>query len=235
MPSSTLNTPYAVLFDLDGTLVDTALDFIALAQRMRRETNLPEMDSEAINTFRSTASSGARAMMRSAFQIDDDHPTLDGLVGRFLGLYADHCTDHSQLFPQLDNLLDHLDQHQIPWGVVTNKPEKFAKPLLAGLNLAKRCHCLICPDHVEHSKPHPESILLALQTLGIPASKNSLYIGDHQRDIESGQRAGLTTIAAAYGYLLPTDDVDTWQADATVHTSQDLYKHLLGWVNTKDE
>ena len=135
-----------------------------------------------------------------------------------LDRYLDIIGQHARLFPHLGELLDNLT---IPWGVVTNKPLRYAQPLLEALKLYDSCGALVCPDHVSKTKPDPEPLLLACTQLRCSAA-NSVYIGDHQRDIEAGRAAGMHTIAAAYGYLTQHDDTQQWAADAIANQAKEL-------------
>jgi phosphoglycolate phosphatase len=224
----------AILFDLDGTLIDTAPDFI-LAVNTQRARHCMEPLAEHI--IRNTVSEGARALARLSF----DYPLFDDQEedARFiekhqelLGLYTDHIADGSQLFPGMDNLLQWLEELGIPWGIVTNKPRRFTDPLLKGLALDGRVKAVVCPDEVTHTKPHPEPLYLACCILGADPQK-SIYIGDHQRDIEAGQRAGMNTIAVSYGYIPATEDITLWEA-TYIRDSAMAIKALLQEILTPD-
>ncbi|MGS2724561.1 HAD-IA family hydrolase [Porticoccus sp. GXU_MW_L64] len=206
----------AVLFDLDGTLLDTALDFTDVVNQLLREENRATMDYSQV---RSAVSHGSVGLVETAFQLAVDDPAFDPLRQRLLDLYIDRLTNKTRLFPGLDRLLARLEAHTIPWGIVTNKPVLYTTPIVAGLNLKPAA--VVCPDHVTNTKPHPESVHLACQQIGCQA-QNTLMVGDHLRDIEAGRNAGATTIAAAYGYLNPDEDVSHWQANYIAHQSEDL-------------
>ncbi|GGO82678.1 phosphoglycolate phosphatase [Marinobacterium nitratireducens] len=212
----------AVLFDLDGTLLDTAPDFIWVINRLLGEEGRPVM---AFDSLREQVSNGANAMIRTAFGIDETHEEFAGLRTRFLDIYGDHLAIESRAFDGIDELLFWLDEIGIPWGVVTNKPERYTRGLLAALQLDRRAGSIVCPEQVCERKPHPESLWLACRELGC-RPEHSLYIGDHVRDIEAGRNAGMPTIAARYGYVAPGENPDDWQADHGVDSARAI-KPLL--------
>lgn len=199
----------AVLFDLDGTLIDTAPDFHWVINTLLTEEGMPEVSYTFIRAF---VSNGARAMIQAAFNLEENDENFPRLHQRMLEIYLGHLAVNSQLFPGLDNCLKWLEEKNIPWGVVTNKPELYTLPVMQGLNLFQKASCIICPDHVEQKKPHPESLFLACKKIGCTPEK-SIYVGDHIRDIEAGKNAGMKTIASTYGYLATDEDPTTWQAD----------------------
>ncbi len=210
-----------ILFDLDGTLVDTAPDFLHCINLLRQNENRPLLLME---TLRPVISNGAQAMIEQSFP---EHCEADRnrLKTQFLALYAENIGNHSTVFPTLNTLLDLLDEQNTPWGVVTNKPMHFTEPLLAKLGLLNRCSAVICPDHVTHSKPDPEGLLLACQQLQL-TSKECIYIGDHRRDIEAGINAEMKTIGALYGYIDEKDNPKLWSADYLASTPDDI----LNWL-----
>ncbi|MFC5698542.1 N-acetylmuramic acid 6-phosphate phosphatase MupP [Pseudomonas sp. GCM10022186] len=202
----------AVLFDMDGTLLDSAPDFIAICQAMRAERGLPPRDEKAI---RDVVSGGARAMVATAFEMDPEAPEFEPLRLEFLERYQNHCAVLTRPFDGIDELLADIEQAKLIWGVVTNKPVRYAEPIMQQLGLAERSAVLICPDHVKNSKPDPEMLLLACSKLNLdPASV--LFVGDDLRDIESGRAAGTRTAAVSYGYIHPSDNPAHWGADVVV-------------------
>lgn len=221
--------PSGVLFDLDGTLIDTAADFADILQQMTEQAELPSIEFAAIHQ---TVSNGARALVELAFGINQEHPDFEPRLNTLLDLYAQRILQtEATLYPGMDALLGQMEQSGIPWGVVTNKPERFSRPLLASLNLLNRCSTLVCPDHVTYSKPHPEPLLLACQQLGI-APHNAIYVGDHPRDIDAGRAAGMYTIAVRYGYLPASPPVEQWQADLIVENVEHITARLpVGALN----
>lgn len=211
-----------VLFDLDGTLIDTAPDFIRCLNQLRKTNGLCALPDEHI---RRSVSNGARAMIRIGFGLEPDHPQYLEKHAAFLDLYEAGVALETRLFEGMDELLKTLEAQRIPWGIVTNKPARFAVPLIRSLDLADRCAALVCPDHVQHRKPHPEALLLASRQIGIDPGAG-IYVGDHERDIEAGRNAGMKTIAVRYGYIEEPDAVDLWQADLIADTVTDLAKLL---------
>jgi phosphoglycolate phosphatase len=164
-------------------------------------------------------------MIRVGFGLEPEH---DGYVEKhtaFLDLYEAGVAVETTLFEGMDSLLENLEARGIPWGIVTNKPVRFAEPLVQALGLAQRCATLICPDHVSQRKPHPEPLFLACQKVGA-APEQAIYVGDHERDIEAGRNAGMRTIAVRYGYIEQPRTVDLWQADIIADTVSDLAKLL---------
>ncbi|MGO1283078.1 MAG: HAD family hydrolase [Psychrobacter sp.] len=222
----------AVLFDLDGTLIDTAADFVRIIGKMSRENNWqapPEIE------IREQVSAGASAMvqlmLRYNDQLDLSEETLLEFRQQFLDDYeAEICVD-SCVFGALEEVLTTLEEKKVPWGIVTNKPRYLAEQLLMQMQLDSRCAVLVCPDDVSRSKPDPEPMYVALEKLAIPrgAAGCVLYVGDHIRDIEAGNAAGMPTILAAYGYIPPEDqkNLKKWGADYITETPEQLNKLLL--------
>lgn len=231
-------TTWAVLFDLDGTLIDTASDFVRIIKLMCAKHEHSAPSDEAI---REQVSAGSKAMVRLMFgelaDVADDDPTLLAYRQEFLDLYeADICVD-SRLFAGLDELLMALEQHTVPWGIVTNKPRYLAENLLEKLNLSTRCAVLVCPDDVTRTKPDPEPMILATDRLTAKFGtvfdpKACIYVGDHIRDIQAGKSAGMTTVVAGFGYLSAQDRVQlpTWGADKIVETPEQLKQFILQQV-----
>lgn len=211
----------AVFFDLDGTLVDSARDFIAILQAMRQEQGLPPMEP---NLLRQTVSAGAAAMVAKALELSSDSPLLESHKQDFLQRYAEHCAVHTCLFNGVNALLAHLESQQIAWGVVTNKPEHFARPIIEQLDLAARMQVLVCPEHAA-AKPEPDMLLLACTQLGIRPAQ-AIYLGDDRRDIQAAQRAGLHSVAVGYGYHAPSDKPTDWNADFYITHSEQLLSEL---------
>ncbi|MBI6853610.1 N-acetylmuramic acid 6-phosphate phosphatase MupP [Pseudomonas cichorii] len=212
----------AVLFDMDGTLLDTAPDFIAISQAMLADRGLPAVADKLI---RDEISGGAKAMVAATFAMSPQDPAFEALRLEFLERYQRDCAVHSKLFDGMAELLSDIEKSGLIWGVVTNKPVRFAQPIMEQLGLAERSALLICPDHVTHSKPHPEPLILACSQLDLdPASV--LFVGDDLRDIESGRDAGTKTAAVRYGYIHPNDNPDHWGADVVVDHPLDLRKVL---------
>ena len=213
----------AVLFDLDGTLVDTAPDFVIAANALRARHHLEPLPAHEI---RPVVSNGSAAVTETALSLSrqdsDFEPNREILLLEYLKVLG----QKSQLFSHLDDMLKQLESADIPWGIVTNKPVLYAEPLLKALELDHRCSALICPDHVKRSKPDPEGILLAIKMLdrgrGAPSPSECLYVGDHIRDIQAGAAAGCDTIGVGFGYIAEDDDPESWQSDYLATTTKDL-------------
>lgn len=202
----------AVLFDMDGTLLDTAPDFIAVCQAMRSARELPPADEQRI---RDVVSGGARAMVSATFDLEVGAEGFEALRLEFLERYRDHCAVLSKPFDGMLELLGDIEASRLIWGVATNKPVIFAEPIMQQLNLAERSAVLVCPDHVPRSKPAPDMLLLACEKIGV-APQDTLFIGDDARDIEAGRAAGCKTAAVTYGYIHPDDNPRHWGADVVV-------------------
>ena len=212
----------AVLFDMDGTLLDTAPDFIAICQAMLAERGFAPVADKLI---RDEVSGGAKAMVSAAFAMSPTAPEFEALRLEFLERYQQDCAVHSKLFDGMAELLADIESAKLIWGVVTNKPVRFAQPIMDHLGLSGRSAVLICPDHVTKSKPDPEPLILACKMLELdPASV--LFVGDDLRDIESGRDAGTKTAAVRYGYIHPHDNPDHWGADVVVDHPSQLRKVL---------
>ncbi|RZG46449.1 HAD family hydrolase [Acinetobacter wuhouensis] len=220
----------AVLFDLDGTLIDTAADFIRIIQDMCREESRAIVDADLIRT---QVSEGARAMVKLVYpELEVDDPIFLAHRQRFLDLYGDDIAVDTDLFEGMYPLLEDLESHHIPWGIVTNKPRWLSESLLKALNLTERCAVLVCPEDVKHTKPDPEPMYLAAKQIDI-AAEQCIYVGDHPRDIDAGRNAQMYTILAAYGYLplQYKDDLKAWQADCIVHNVAELHQLVRKLVN----
>ena len=200
----------AVLFDLDGTLLDTAPEFAFVIDLMLRRHGRAPVPFERL---RQSVSDGARGMVATAFGLAPEQPEFEPLRQELLALYGEHLGQRTALFEGMATLLATLEAQGLHWGIVTNKPVLYAAPLLAALALDRRCATLICPDHVQNRKPHPEPLQLACRQLGC-TPEQAVYLGDHRRDIESGRNAGMTTIACAFGYVHLEDPCSDWGADA---------------------
>lgn len=215
----------AVLFDLDGTLIDTAPDFVAVLNRQLQAHGRATLPPASI---RAMVSQGARAVVALGFgdRFDVESDEFEALRQEFLQTYLKHIADESRLFPGMDALLTGLEARGTPWGIVTNKNSMFTLPLLKALHLDSRCKVTICPDMVTHTKPHPEPMFKAASILGVKPEA-CVYVGDHRRDIDAGRNAGMTTVAVGFGYVLDGESAHDWNADHTVDTVSELAR-LLG-------
>lgn len=222
----------AVLFDLDGTLIDTAADFVRIIGKMSLENDWQAPpEAEIREQVSAGASAMVKLMLRYNDQLEVSEEALMTFRQQFLDDYeADICVD-SCVFAELEEVLTKLETQGVPWGIVTNKPRYLAELLLQKMALDERCAVLICPDDVSRPKPDPEPMYMALEKLSIPrgAAGCVLYVGDHIRDIEAGKAAGMPTILAAYGYIPPEDqkNLKTWGADYIVDTPKQLKELLL--------
>jgi phosphoglycolate phosphatase len=214
----------AVIFDLDGTLVDTADEFIPAVQGLRAEHGLEAMDPQRI---RASVSNGARALVTMGLDLHESAPEFDSKRLRLLELYSQVLGTMALPYPGIDTLLARLQGEGIIWGISTNKPRAYTEPLLARLNIQPSPGSVVCPDDVTNRKPHPESLYRNCHDLNC-APHEAIYIGDHLRDIEAGRRAGMYTIAAAYGYIETSDDPQCWGANAQALRSHDLLELILG-------
>jgi phosphoglycolate phosphatase len=206
----------AVLFDLDGTLVDTAPDLVAVLNRLLVERGRARMPYALA---RNEVSNGAGGLLRLGFGERATPDEIESMRPRFLELYADCVSTRSRLFIGLSDL-DEVGS-RVDLGIVTNKPDAFTRPLLAALRLAERVRCVVSGDRLPQRKPDPAPLKLAADELGIAAAR-CVYVGDAPRDIEAGKAAGMATIAAAYGYIRPRENPLAWGADAVIRRPDDL-------------
>ena len=212
----------AVLFDLDGTLVDTAPD---LGYALNLQRGVHGLSPLPIDTIRPQASHGARGLLMLGFGIGPDDSGFGPMRQEFLQLYADNLCRHSRLFDGMTELLAELESRQLPWGVVTNKPAKFTEPLLSLLDLSERAACIVSGDTCPEPKPHPGPLLHASELIGIPAT-NCLYVGDAERDVEAARNAGMPCIVAHYGYIGEADRPEAWGATGHIQQPQELINFL---------
>lgn len=212
----------AVLFDLDGTLCDTALDFTLALNRLLEEENLP---ARTLTQVRNQVSNGALAIIEMAFP-DIQHEGIKlSLRNRMIDYYKEHISWHTRLYPGMALILSQLKQHNIPWGVVSNKPELLTKQIINALSLDYLPHSIIGGDTLSVAKPHPEPLLLAANQCGV-ASHQCLYIGDHYRDVVAAKAAQMKAVAVTFGYLSEQEDPYTWGADVVVDSPYQLARFL---------
>ncbi|AOK67010.1 phosphoglycolate phosphatase [Burkholderia multivorans] len=208
----------AVLFDLDGTLADTAPDLAAAVNKMQRVRGLPETPLDAL---RRLASAGARGLLGGAFGITPDTPGYDAMRDEFLANYAADICVQTTLFPGIAEVLDELEARGVRWGIVTNKAMRLTAPLVELLGLASRAACVVGGDTTPHPKPHPAPLLHAAGLLAL-APDRIVYVGDDLRDIQAGYAAGMATVAAAYGYCGDGAAPGDWRAQHLVGTTGEL-------------
>ena len=216
-------TPKLVLFDLDGTLVDSAPDLAGAANELRAAHDMPPL---AYERFRPMVGSGARGMLGVAFGIDASDARFEALRVEFLRLYERRMTQETRIFDDMLAVLAALDDAGDPWGIVTNKAARFTDPLTRALGLDGRAATVISGDTTPYSKPHPEPLLEAARRVGI-APADCIYVGDDLRDVQAGRAAGMATVAVTWGYLGVGEPVQLWQADHVVESAAQLL-NLLG-------
>ena len=202
----------AVLFDLDGTLIDSAPDLGAAVDRMRTDRGLPSL---ALSHYRHMAGAGARGMLGLAFGMQPDHPDFPAMREEFFVNYERCMTERTFAFDGVAELIDQLQQRGLPWGVVTNKAERFSLPLTRAMPLFATAGTVVCGDTTPHAKPHPEPLFEAARRMGV-APEHCLYVGDDERDIVAGRAAGMGTVAATYGYLGQKSETAQWGAHASI-------------------
>jgi len=210
-----------VLFDLDGTLLDTAPDLIAALNNALLRHGLAPINTVMI---RPLISLGVAAMARHAVGAEDE-TLLQTVIATMLDHYQTHLAEQTQLYAGMNEVLTTIEARGLQWGVVTNKKARFTEPLLAAFGLAERAACIVSGDTTPHSKPHPEPLRAASQHTGV-APARCVYIGDAAHDITAGRAAGMRTLAAGYGYLKPDDRPENWAADAIIGAPRDI----LAWL-----
>ena len=216
----------AVLFDLDGTLVDTAPDLVGCVQDVMRARGTRPLPFKRLRSF---VSRGLRGLLTAAYGADFiDSEEYPGVLEQCLKLYSERLAERSRLFPGMRRVLDGLALREIPWGVVTNKPEYLTRPLLEALGLADECAVAVGGGTTTHTKPHPEPMLFAAGRLAVKP-RACVMLGDDPRDIQAARNAGMTGLAAAWGYFPPDEDLSTWGASAVLRSPADL----LGWIDAK--
>ena len=212
----------AVLFDLDGTLVDTAPDLAYALNLQRRARRRPEVPLSRLRPF---VSQGARGMLREGFGLTPEHADYAALREEFLDLYAANLCRESRLFHGMPEVLEQLETRRIPWGIVTNKLQRFTLPLLEALGLSERAACIVCGDTTPYTKPHPAPLLAASTWLALePAA--CVYVGDDERDVQAGHAAGMVPIVALYGYLGADKPPRQWGAEHYISAPLDLLNLL---------
>ncbi len=212
----------AVLFDLDGTLIDSAPDLGAAADKMRTDRGLPSLP---LAQYRPMAGAGARGMIGVAFGVSPQHAEFESLKEEFFANYEACMTLRTYAFEGVSEMLAGICQAGLKWGVVTNKSERFTLPLTRSMLLFDSAQTIISGDTTPHAKPHPAPLLEAARRLNVAVDRCA-YVGDDERDIIAGRAAGMPTVAAAYGYLGTTTDTEGWNADATIVSPSELLQLL---------
>ncbi|HIG65781.1 MAG TPA: HAD family hydrolase [Methyloprofundus sp.] len=214
-----------VLFDLDGTLLNTAPDLTTALNKALEHYNYPDVSEHVITPY---ISYGAVAMIETALDREVDAETKADILVWLLDYYEKHIADFTQLYPGMSELLTTLEAENTPWGVITNKRERMTHPLMQAMKLTQRSACIICGDTTAYSKPHPEPMLAACRQIQV-MPEQCLYIGDAQHDITAGKAANMKTLAATWGYLKPDDKPQDWGADALIHHP----KQILEWITNQ--
>lgn len=215
-----------VLFDFDGTLADTAPDLGAAANVLRTRRGLPELPLEV---YREYASHGARGLLKRGLDLTPEHPEFETARDEFLTEYEQGMTQRTTLFPGIKELLAGLQENGYTWGIVTNKVEYLAVPLVVHLGLYRHCAITVGGDTTAHPKPHPAPLLHAAEKTGF-APHDAIYIGDDQRDIIAGRAAGMATVVAAYGYCGQDTALHSWDATAIAERPDQLWSVIEGWA-----
>lgn len=211
---------HAVLFDLDGTLVDSAPDLGGAGNDLRERRGLPPLPLDA---FRPMTGAGARGMLGIALQITPEDPAFEALKHEYLAIYEARMTRLTRVFDEMAPVLDALDAAGLPWGIVTNKHSRFAVPVVEAAGLAQRSRVLVCGDTTPHAKPHPEPLFEAARRMGVDPAR-CLYVGDDLRDVQAGRAAGMGTVAVAWGYLGQGEPIEAWGADHLINLPAELLK-----------
>jgi 2-phosphoglycolate phosphatase len=216
--------PRAVLFDLDGTLIDSAPDLAGACNDMRERRGLAPLPFEAL---RPMVGAGARGMIGVGFGCAPADPGFSGLREEFLRRYEERMTSETRVFDGIVETIARLRSQGIAWGIVTNKMARLAEPLIRWLGLAESAGAIVCGDTTAYSKPHPEPLLEAARRIGVDAS-HCAYVGDDRRDVEAGRAAAMATVVAAWGYLGAGDPIEAWGADAIIGRPD----QLLAWIDS---
>lgn len=212
----------AVLFDLDGTLIDSAPDLGAAADKMRTDRGLP---SFPLDHYRPMAGAGARGMLGIAFGMTPEHPDFEAMKEEFFVNYGSCMTERTRIFEGVADMVARLVAQGLPWGVVTNKSSRFTDPLTQAMDLFATAGAIVSGNTTPHAKPHPEPLFEAARRLSVDPSR-CVYVGDDERDIVAGLAAGMGTVAATYGYLGQQADISRWNAHLHIDSPMDLLKFL---------
>lgn len=220
--NSAIKKPDCILFDLDGTLLDTAADFSRILNRMRVERGMNEMPYSRI---RETVSDGARAMVSLCFDTREGAAGFDALKTEFLDRYEQGLTEQTTPFEGVGPMLQTLQQRGIAWGIVTNKPSRYTHLLMDHLGWWQPSAAIVCADDVPNAKPAPDALLKGASDAGF-SPQQCWYVGDHRRDIEAADAADMTSVACSYGFVHPDDPASEWQADFVIDSPAQLIEWL---------
>ncbi|MEJ5149619.1 HAD-IA family hydrolase [Comamonas sp. MYb396] len=212
----------AILFDLDGTLIDSAPDLGAAADQMRVARGMPSLP---MADYRPFAGSGARGMLRVAFGMQPEDAEFPTMREEFFQNYERRMTQDTTVFDGVSDMLASIVARQLHWGVVTNKSKRFTEPLSRQMALFASAGAVVSGDTTPHSKPHPEPLFEAARRIGVDP-QDCVYVGDDERDIIAGKAAGMHTVAAVYGYLGERQSVAHWEADDVINSPHELLKRL---------
>ena len=212
----------SILFDLDGTLADTAPALAGALNAVRLSRNLPELPNKVI---RPAVSLGASAMIKVGIDIEEGHSDYEEIRETFLRIYSENIANKTKLFDGIEEVLSELENTKKTWGIVTNKSSALTIPLLKALSLDKRAACIVCGDTLAHTKPHPAPIIHACQQIQSDPAL-TVFVGDAKRDIEAGNKAGTKTVVALYGYINENDDPKKWGADGIITSPHEIHEIL---------
>lgn len=210
----------AILFDLDGTLLDTAPDLAFALNFLLEKNSRPTIPFDVV---RPLAGHGGKALIRLGFNIDETHENFAILWKELLIIYSQHLADNTQIFPGMTVILEKLVAEKIPWGIVTNKPGWLTKPLLEYFSLLNSAACIVSGDTLPYHKPHPEPLRYACKQLNCLPNE-SIYVGDAECDMQAAKNAGMKSVIALYGYIPATEKPESWQADRSIKNPLDLLK-----------
>lgn len=214
-----------VLFDLDGTLLDTAADFVYAINQLLEELG---QNPITVEELKPAVSHGLAEIMQVCFKISPDHAQYPLLAQKLISLYEKSICLYTQPFPGILNLLTALENRQIRWGIVTNRPSHFTERLLHSMDLKERAACIVSGDTTPYSKPHPGSLLFACQQIAVEP-QHCIYIGDAERDIQAGKAAGMATLGVLFGYVPDIPTALQWGADYYVHHADEILPKVLEW------
>ena len=212
----------AILFDLDGTLLDSAPNLGLAADKMRQTRQMPSLD---YSEYRPYAGAGARGMIKVALGHTPDHPEFEAMREEFFKNYESDLISLTHPFVDVPNVLLSLQSNQFKWGIVTNKSQRFTTPLVKQYSILANASAVISGDTTPHSKPHPAPLLEAAKRIGISPNE-CMFVGDDERDVQAGRAAGMLTVAASYGYLSGSKNVSHWRADFEIDSPIELLKIL---------